>query len=157
MELTACRQLRQKITALEERLSQLRDVSIKTQTFDAAGVRTAAAESMPEKLTRLIVDGETELEKLRAEFALTADELASEIFSRVTDTKCAQVLMLRYVACRPFAEIADEVNYTLSHVFKLHRDGVSAFAKAGAKIPAEIRADLKPSKKNALELCIAGN
>lgn len=132
MELTACRDLRQRIADLEARLSQLRDVSIKTQTFNVSGVRTAAAEAMPEKVTRLIVDGETELRSLQAEFAVVADELATEIFSRVTDTKCAQVLMLRYVQCRPFAQIADEVNYTLSHVFKLHRDGVSAYAQAGA-------------------------
>lgn len=132
MELTACRQLRQKITALEARIRQLRAVPIGTQTFNASGVRASATESMPEKLTRLIVDAERELRALRAEFDVTADELAAEIFLRVTDTKCAQVLMLRYVACRPFSEIAASVNYSAAHVFKLHREGVTAFAKAGA-------------------------
>lgn len=132
MELTTCRELQRKIAALEDRIRQLRDVSIKTSTFDASGVRTSAAESMPEKVTRLIVDGEAELRALKAEFALTADELTAEIFQRVTDTKAAQVLTLRYVACRPFADIAASVNFTTSHVFKLHRVGVSAYAQAGA-------------------------
>lgn len=132
MELTACRQLRQKINALEARIRQLRAVPIGTQTFNASGVRTSATESMPEKLTRLIVDAERELRALRAEFDVTADELAGEIFQRVTNTKAAQVLMLRYVACRTFADIVGEVNYSTPHVYKLHRDGVSAYAQAGA-------------------------
>lgn len=132
MELTACRELRRKIAALEERLIQLRGVTIGAQTFDLSGVRTSAAEPLPEKLTRLIVDAERELRALRAEFASTAAELTGEIFQRVTDTKAAQVLMLRYVACRTFTEIASSVNYSASHVFKLHREGVSAFAKASA-------------------------
>lgn len=127
MELTRCRELRKKITALEEKLKLLRATTTTARRVD--GMPTAPnAESVPERVTRLIVDGERELETLREEFAFASGDLAAEIFQRVSDMKSAQVLFLRYVNCLAFDEIAARTGYARGYMFRLHRAGKAAFA-----------------------------
>ena len=131
MELTMCRKLRSKITSLEARIADVQSTAITARRIDFVP-RAAATESTPEKLTRLIVDGERELEALREEFAIAAGELAAEIFQRVADVKTARILLLRYVDCLSFEDIIRATNFSRGHVFKLHRDGCRKFLGTSA-------------------------
>ena len=126
MELTACRNLRGRITQLEARLKLWREASPARSRLEACRQSTPT-ESTPERLTRLICDGERELANLRGALEETAAALAAEIFTRVTDPRAAGVLFLRYVACLPFDEIARQAGYSIGHVFKLHRAGCKNF------------------------------
>ena len=130
MELTRCRELRKQINALEAKLKLLRTTTTTPRRIDGMP-HVPNAESMPERVTRLIVDGEQELEALREAFAVAAGDLAAEIFQRVSDMKAATVLILRYVNCLSFDEIADRTGYVRGHVYKLHRNGKTAFVSCG--------------------------
>ena len=84
--------------------------------------------SKVEKLALRIVENQRVLESLRVEFEAEKARLVSVIMTEFDDPTEQSLLLLRYVACLPFREIARRMQYGLRHVFKLHdqlvKDGI---------------------------------
>lgn len=84
--------------------------------------------SKVEKLALRIVENQRVLDNLRVEFEAEKARLVSVIMTEFDDPTEQSLLLLRYVACLPFREIARRMQYGLRHVFKLHdrlvKDGI---------------------------------
>lgn len=84
--------------------------------------------SKVEKLALQIVENQRALDCLRVELAQEKLHLASVIVAEVDDPTAQSLLLMRYVSCLPFREIARRMSYSLRHVFKLHdellKDGI---------------------------------
>ena len=84
--------------------------------------------SKVEKIALRIVEGERELDTLRGEFAQEKVRIATEIMRNYVAPATQTLLILRYVSCLSFREIARRMHYGLRYVFKLHdehlKDGI---------------------------------
>ena len=84
--------------------------------------------SKVEKLALQIVENQRVLDSLRVELRQEKNRLASAIMTEVDAPIAQSLLLMRYVSCLPFREIARRMSYGLRHVFKLHdkllKDGI---------------------------------
>ena len=80
-----------------------------------------------EALAPLIVDEEKEIARLQVELDAAASELSEEIKSRVTNSAQRKILILRYVDCLSFKEVARRSRYSEGNCYHLHRKGKSAY------------------------------
>ena len=84
--------------------------------------------SKVENLALRIVENQRVLENLRVEFEAEKARVASVIMSELDDPTAQSLLLLRYVSCLSFREIARRMQYGLRHVYKLHdrlvKDGI---------------------------------
>ena len=76
--------------------------------------------SKVEKFALQIVENQRVLEDLRVELAQEKLRLVSVITAEFDDPTAQSLLLLRYVSCLSFREIARRMSYGLRHVFKLH-------------------------------------
>lgn len=127
-EINKARELCKRIRELEKELARLclsRDniVPVLDGMPHATDVK-----SKVENLALRIVENQRVLENLRVEFEAEKARLASVIMSEFDDPTAQSLLLLRYVSCLPFREIARRMRYGLRHVFKLHdrlvKDGI---------------------------------
>ena len=120
-ELTSVRDLRKKIRDLEKKIHALRlNVENITPVIDGLPHSTEA-KSRVEKLAVSIVAAERELAELREQMPQAQAHLAELITREVAEPVAQTLLVLRYVACCSFREVARRMNFDISHVFKLHR------------------------------------
>lgn len=129
MKLSAVVELRAKINDTKTELERLKMMS---SSFPSRldGMPTAkSTTSRVESLSVKILDCECRLTELVEEKIRTQIDLSLEIMSRVTG-KARDVLILRYVDCKPFATIIDELKYSKSTIFNLHRRGKTEFQSA---------------------------
>lgn len=65
---------------------------------------------------------------LKDKFESAKSDLRRVIISKhIKPVQVETILLARYVDCDKFTEIAEDYSYSLSHVYRLHRQGVSLF------------------------------
>lgn len=88
------------------------------------------AEKLPlpsESLNPLMMDEEREIARLQVELDAATTALSEEIKSRVTNSAQQTILILRYVDCLSFQEVARRSRYSESNCYRLHRKGKAAY------------------------------
>lgn len=126
MDLRSVRNLKAAIEERRQQIEILSSAQISISFVDGLP-RAKAQGSRVEKIAAAIVDAEKEIAALVVELDKTAAALATEIFRLVEGIKRRRVLMLRYVGCLPFREIASEMAISEARVFVLHKEGVQQF------------------------------
>lgn len=128
MNLDSVRELREKISAAE---IDLRDLRLLAET-----VPTAKIDGLPhcrqlgsrvETVAQKVVDAEEELARLKSECDELAAKLFDEIQRRINKPTTVLILTLRFVEGLSFRKIARRVNYTLRQVFRFCQAGVAEF------------------------------
>lgn len=119
-EINKARELSKRIRELERQIAALclsRDniVPVLDGMPHATDVK-----SKVENLALRIVENQRVLENLRVEFEAEKARVASAIMSEFDDPTAQSLLLLRYVSCLSFREIARRMQYGLRHVYKLH-------------------------------------
>lgn len=131
-EINKARELSKRIRELERQIAALclsRDniVPVLDGMPHASDVK-----SKVENLALRIVENQRVLENLRVELEAEKARIVSVILSEFGDPSAQSLLLLRYVSCLPFREVARRMRYSLRHVFKLHdqlvKDGISGNA-----------------------------
>ena len=72
-----------------------------------------------ENLAIKLVDAENKLAELRAQLAQAKLNLIEKIFAEVSDPTLRKFVLLRYIECLPYKDIAHRMKYTLRHVYRL--------------------------------------
>lgn len=119
-EINKARELSKRIRELERQITALilsRDNIV--PVLDGMPHATEV-KSKVERLALRIVEGERELESLRAEFEQEKTRIANAIMMNFDEPTKQTLLLLRYVSCLSFREIAHRLHYGLRYVFKLH-------------------------------------
>lgn len=127
-EINKARELSKRIRELERQIAALclnRDNIV--PVLDGMP-HASEIKSKVEKLALRIVENQRVLDNLRVEFETEKARLVSAILSEFDDPTAQSLLLLRYVSCLSFREIARRMQYGLRHVFKLHdrlvKDGI---------------------------------
>ena len=126
-ELCSVRELQKKIRTHEQHLEALRMSAENIVPILDGLPHATEAKSKVEKIALRIVEVERELEDLRGRLVQSKSGLADKIMCEVVSPEVQTLLILRYVDCCPYKEIARRMRYALRHVFKLHE----RFLKSG--------------------------
>lgn len=119
-EINKARELSKRIRELERQMSALilsRDNIV--PVLDGMPHATEV-KSKVERLAVRIVESERELEGLRSEFEQEKTRIANAVMLAFDVPTEQSLLLLRYVSCLSFREIARRMHYGLRYVFKLH-------------------------------------
>ena len=119
-ELNAVRELKKQIRDIERHLQALRLSAENLVPIPDGLPHSSEAKSRVEKIALMIVVDERELTSLNEEFLLAKAELLDKILRSVDEPSLQTLLVLRYVECLSFKEIARRMRFTLRHVFRLH-------------------------------------
>lgn len=129
MKITIVRDIEKEMVLTREKIESLRTAATNiTPTIDGLP-RAKASASKIEKATVQIVDAQRRLAELAAEYVTATIELAEEIYRRVKGV-ASEVLIQRYILGRSFAEIAADMNYDTSNIYRLHKHGKREFERA---------------------------
>ena len=119
-ELNAVRELKKQIRDIERHLQALR-LSAENLVPILDGLpHSSEAKSRVEKIALMIVSDERELTSLNEKFLLAKAELLDKILRSVDEPSLQTLLVLRYVECLSFKEIARRMRFTLRHLYRLH-------------------------------------
>lgn len=125
MELGTVRALVAEIEEVKRQLETLREVTIHIPQLTGMP-KAKPTESVTEKTATAIVGMETELADLCNQLDAVVTPLAKEIIAKVGGMR-GRVLILRYVACMKFSEIADALKLSQARIYALHSEGVKQF------------------------------
>ena len=121
-ELNIVRELKKQIRDLERHLQALR-LSAENLVPILDGLpHPNSAKSRVEKIALMIIESERELENLRAQLDRASEELPARIHDEVSDVQERTLLLLRYVACMRFRDIAFQLERSEARVFQIHHD-----------------------------------
>lgn len=73
-----------------------------------------------EKLAIKLVEAENKLAELKVQFLQAKLILVEKIFLEVSDPTLQKVVLLRYVECLSYKDIAQRMGYTRRHIYRLH-------------------------------------
>lgn len=133
MELETVMRLDKKAKALAKKIETLRDAQQNiVPVMDGLPKSHGKENSRLEEMATRIMTLEEELNAVKAEQVAAAVDLTFEIIERVP-YPMTNILILRYVGCRKFAQIISEFNWTEPHIYRLHAEGVKAFKAAELK------------------------
>lgn len=122
---SAIKNLRQEISALKEKIKFLDD-SLTNMTATLDGL--PKAQSKDDRTARLIaakVDLQRLLEEKTTDLAVLRADVTCYLFARQSLSNGElKVLLLRYVDCLPFAEIARQMKFSENRIFEHHRRGL---------------------------------
>jgi len=105
--------------AIIDNLKRL-EQSIPTPQFDEEVVdRTRSFKAPFEKWIIMRIDWENTVKKEKEELAKVQKELG-DVIMKIDDTSYQAVLMLRYVAFKNWTDIASELSFSDSYVYRLH-------------------------------------
>ena len=128
MELRNVFDISAQVTDVKSKLQQIED-SIQRLTRANDGMPKSKTEDRLGNLISLKVDVQAELTSLE----LKLDEEKTKLFNRLMKTEMAagarEVLIRRYVELQQFKVIAQEMKYSESHIFRLHRQGKRYFQR----------------------------
>ena len=125
-ELNEVRDLREKLRAAIRQLRALRE-SIQNLCPELDGMPHAQSQqSKVEKMTVLIIEGEREVDALKAQIDTTGAALARKIKNLPLNPQEQEILILRYVGCLSFRDIKAKLHMSEPRVFFHHR---AAFKK----------------------------
>ena len=113
-----------KLTSVREIKSQLLSRQASLESLQAITERLPLPS---ESLNPLMLDEEREIARLQVELDAATSELSEEINRRVSNTAQRRILILRYVDCLSFKEIARRVRYSERNCYHLHRRGKAAY------------------------------
>lgn len=83
---------------------------------------------------RFIISAEMELNNLRDLLKKSKNELRQKILSaQIKPVQVETILLARYVDCDKWQAISEDYSYSLSHIYRLHRQGIN-FLKSVAQI-----------------------
>lgn len=120
--LRECFEARQLVEMEKRRLELLTTTRARMTAPPDGQPRARGFDSGVEKIALAIVDTETRLRELEAELAFRQAQMLTWILSACLPAAEENVAVARYVHCAPFAEIAQELCYSLPHVYRLHRE-----------------------------------
>ena len=127
-ELNSIRELNKQIRRLEKHLQALR-LSAENLVPILDGLpHSNEAKSRVEKIALMIISDERELDVLRAELDRASEELPARIHDEVSDVQERTILLLRYVACMRFRDIAFQLDMSERRVFQIHHDALQSFS-----------------------------
>ena len=130
MRLTAVQEIKSKIDDERSKLETLKmATAVHTPIIDGLPRPTSQQSSRVEGLTVAILESERRIAELADEYVDAIVALTREIFQRVKDVVAFEVLLRRYILCKPFAEIATELGYSESRIFYWHRQGKNKFER----------------------------
>lgn len=112
-----------RLTALESR----REKS-PCRTIDFSGLPKASSRdhSKVEETALKLVEAETEIRALQAKLELSRKQVY-EAIRKVGDIESETILELRYLAYLDWSTIGDKVGYSLSTLFRKHREALQLF------------------------------
>ena len=120
LEINKARELSERIRGLEKKIESLR-VSRNNIVPVLDGMPHASeVKSKVEKLALRIVEGERELDDLRTQFENEKTRIAFEIMAAIDEPLEQATLLLRYVSCLSFRDIARRLRCNLRQVFKIY-------------------------------------
>ena len=117
--------LRKRIAAKEEHLAELRTRAEKSTQILTGMPRGGNTQSAVEQMAVMIADLSWEIELDELDLAHYEEEIKQTIDS-VEDPSCFQVLTYRYLAYHTWSQIADEMHYSTSHVYRIHTKSLRA-------------------------------
>ena len=132
MDLESCRKLKSRI---EERFSDLESVKRLATNMTAPIDGLPRCKQLDSRIERLAVKAdeiERELATLRKQFEQAAVALVDAIEQRVKDQVTIEAMILRYVRCLSFRDVARAMNYSLRNVFRMIERGVKEFESYSA-------------------------
>lgn len=88
-----------------------------------------SATNSQEVLLACMADLENEIEEDKRELQRLQERIVE--WSKTLPLPEKQVIMMRYIACLEWAEIADKMAYSLRQVFRFHGDAVRRLSDAG--------------------------
>lgn len=119
-ELYQVRDVKKRIKDLEKKLEMLKMSAGNLVPIIDGLPHATQAKSRVERIALMIVDAERELDNLRNRLTQAKTELADKIMCEVSEPVLQTLLVLRYVECLPFKDIAHKMFFGLRYVFKLH-------------------------------------
>ena len=133
MKLDCVKEIREKILALEDKLSDLRDVQGSIATTHIDGLPKAKKlDSSVERIVARIAETQDLIDSLQVELAGVMIDLSDEISRRVKSSRARKILHRRYVCCDMFKEIAVDLRLSQNEVFYYHRKACKEFNSAAA-------------------------
>lgn len=123
-ELNRVRELNEKIRELERHLAALRSSAQNIVPVLDGLPHATDVKSKVETLALHIVNSERELETLRAEMCDAAIHITTRIQNAPLKRAEKTLLILRYVVCMNFRDIAFQMGKSDATTFRLHHDGV---------------------------------
>ena len=111
--------LRRRIAAKQAHLEELRVQAENTSPNLTGMPKGNTTESSVERFAIALADLAWEIELDRLDLALYETQIKKTI-DAVEDPLCFQVLTFRYLAFHTWTQIADEMHYSASHIYRLH-------------------------------------
>ena len=127
-ELNIVRELKKILTKEEQRLNSLRINALNITPVIDGLPHAKTAQSKVERNALRIIESEQEVETLRAELIQAKSALADKIMSQVDEPNYQTLLVLRYVECLSFREIARRMHFVLRNLFNLHDAALENFS-----------------------------
>lgn len=127
-ELNIVRELKKLLVKEEQRLNSLRINALNITPILDGLPHAKTAQSKVEKNALKIIESEQELETLRAELIQAKSVLADKIMTQVDEPNYQTLLVLRYVECLSFREIARRMHFVLRNIFTLHDAALENFS-----------------------------
>ena len=127
-ELNIVRELKKILTKEEQRLNSLRINALNITPVIDGLPHAKTAQSKVERNALRIIESEQEVETLRAEMVQAKSTLADKIMSQVDEPNYQTLLVLRYVECLSFREIARRMHFVLRNLFNLHDAALENFS-----------------------------
>ena len=118
------RKLSEKIEMTRERLVRLRILRDAVSPELDGLPKNPSVQSRVEKLAVAMADCESELHELQAILISCRIELCEWLTDKISDGNICRVMIWRYGFLKKFSEIARELNFSESAVFRFHRLGL---------------------------------
>ena len=105
-----------------------RTLGLKAISYDKVSVQgSGAADKMAEQVARWI-DIEKEINRLTDRLINEKHKIIGEI-ERLSDPRHIELLMMRYVECMTFEDIARSMNYDVRWIYSLHGSALQEFER----------------------------
>lgn len=82
--------------------------------------KTKTANSGVERIAIKIIEAENRVTALQEKLSLNQATLEEQIISEIGDSEHQALLILRYVECMSFKDIAKVMHYSEKHIYRLH-------------------------------------
>ncbi|MBR5583363.1 MAG: DUF1492 domain-containing protein [Lachnospiraceae bacterium] len=113
----------------QERLNDLKEMLQSTGAIDYSKDRVQTSQSPDAPFTKQLMNAmqlEEELKKDIERLTLLKIEINNAI-EKVPDVDCSLVLSKRYILMKTWEQIAEEMNYSLTQLHRIHNEGLELF------------------------------
>ena len=127
-ELNVVRELKKILDKEEQKLNALRINTVNITPILDGLPRAKTAQSKVEKNALKIIESEHEIQRLQSELICARTITLDKIMSKVDEPNYQTLLVLRYVECLSFREIARRMHFVLRNIFNLHDAALKSFS-----------------------------